>query len=300
MFDYNTHQDFGSGDRICYHGVLDPFRNPKLAAYAYAAEGLEEPVLAVSSTMDIGEHPGGSIPDLYVFTNADEVELYKNDTFIAAFHGSTEYPTMRCGPIRIDDRIGRQLELQEGFDPKTAAVAAECLNAVARYGFAALPKKYLVKLAAVMLKTGMTYEDGVRLYGKYVAGWGDKSTIWHFVAKRGGAEVARVSRGPVQSTALRAKADATFLSEKGTWDMATVRFQAEAQYGNVLPYCSRPVLLRVSGPLEIVGPRIVSLSGGMGGTYLRTTGKPGHAVLTLLCDGMEEISLNFHIEVLED
>ena len=23
MFDYQTHKDFGSGDRICYHGVLD-------------------------------------------------------------------------------------------------------------------------------------------------------------------------------------------------------------------------------------------------------------------------------------
>ena len=29
MFDYNTHKDFGSGDKICYHGVLDMFRNPK-------------------------------------------------------------------------------------------------------------------------------------------------------------------------------------------------------------------------------------------------------------------------------
>ena len=29
MFDYQTHKDFGSGDRICYHGVLDSFRNPE-------------------------------------------------------------------------------------------------------------------------------------------------------------------------------------------------------------------------------------------------------------------------------
>jgi len=30
-FDYNTHSDFGSGDRICYHGVTDIFREPKPA-----------------------------------------------------------------------------------------------------------------------------------------------------------------------------------------------------------------------------------------------------------------------------
>ena len=36
MFDYNTHKDFGSGDRICYHGVMDMFRNPKCAAASNA------------------------------------------------------------------------------------------------------------------------------------------------------------------------------------------------------------------------------------------------------------------------
>ena len=28
-FDYATHIEFGSGDRICYHGVMDIFRMPK-------------------------------------------------------------------------------------------------------------------------------------------------------------------------------------------------------------------------------------------------------------------------------
>ena len=34
-FDYTTHDRFGSGDRICYHGVMDIFRTPKPAAYLY-------------------------------------------------------------------------------------------------------------------------------------------------------------------------------------------------------------------------------------------------------------------------
>jgi len=34
-FDYNTHNNFGSGDRICYHGVMDIFRTPKPAAFFY-------------------------------------------------------------------------------------------------------------------------------------------------------------------------------------------------------------------------------------------------------------------------
>jgi len=37
-FDYNTHREFGSGDRICHHGVMDIFRLPKWAAYLYGSQ----------------------------------------------------------------------------------------------------------------------------------------------------------------------------------------------------------------------------------------------------------------------
>ncbi len=37
-FDYNTHSNFGAGDRICYHGVTDIFREPKAAAGFYKSQ----------------------------------------------------------------------------------------------------------------------------------------------------------------------------------------------------------------------------------------------------------------------
>ncbi len=37
-FDYNTHANFGSGDRLCYHGVADIFREPKPAAGFYKSQ----------------------------------------------------------------------------------------------------------------------------------------------------------------------------------------------------------------------------------------------------------------------
>lgn len=78
MFDYATHKDFGSGDRICYHGVMDAFRNPKLAASVYAMQGDKKDVLEVGTTMDIGDYPGGNLDKVYIFSNADSVRLYKN------------------------------------------------------------------------------------------------------------------------------------------------------------------------------------------------------------------------------
>ncbi|WP_263366646.1 glycoside hydrolase family 2 TIM barrel-domain containing protein [Edaphobacter bradus] len=37
-FDYNTHANFGAGDRICYHGVIDIFRELKPAAGFYKSQ----------------------------------------------------------------------------------------------------------------------------------------------------------------------------------------------------------------------------------------------------------------------
>ncbi len=235
MFDYNTHADFGSGDRICYHGVLDPFRNHKLAAAVYAAEGCTRPVLTISSNMDIGDHPGGGIRDIYAFTNADTVELYKGKEFVAAFSGSREFPNLAHGPIRIDT----------GTD----------------------------------------------------MGWGDKTVRWNFRAMKDGKPVALVSKGPVESLRLRVQADTQVLQEDGSWDMATLRFQAVDQQDNVLPYCNRLVFVQAQGPVEVVGPKYLALSGGMGGTYLRTTGKPGPAKVTLHCQGMAPVTLELEVRV---
>ena len=85
MFDYNTHQDFGSGDRVCYHGVLDMFRNPKMAAAVYASQQDDIPVLEVSSGMEIGGHPETAMGDVYFFTNAESVRMYKNNRLINEF-----------------------------------------------------------------------------------------------------------------------------------------------------------------------------------------------------------------------
>ena len=71
MADYNTHKNFGSGDRICYHGVLDMFRNRKMAAYVYASQSDDQPILHISSSMDIGEHSASNLKNIYAFTNAD-------------------------------------------------------------------------------------------------------------------------------------------------------------------------------------------------------------------------------------
>lgn len=291
MFDYNTHQDFGSGDGICYHGVMDMFRNPKLATAVYASQSDDKPCCVVSSSMDIGEHPAGDIGKVYVFTNADCVRLYKDGVFVREFAPSRdEYPALPHPPVIIDDFIGELLITQEGFDEKTAQAVKECLLAVAKFGPSSLPPKILAKFARLMLLKGFKFSDGVELYGKYVGNWGGEATKWRFDAVKGGRIVCSVTRSPGQCVHLEVSASKTRLCEGDTYDAAAVRIRAVDEYGNLAPYWQEPVILKCSGPIELTGPEIISLKGGSGGCYVKTCGISGTASL-----GVNDVEIKFEI-----
>ncbi|MDD3339025.1 MAG: glycoside hydrolase family 2 TIM barrel-domain containing protein [Lachnospiraceae bacterium] len=295
MFDYNTHQDFGSGDRVCYHGVMDMFRNPKMAAAVFAAEGLKTPVLEISSSMDMGEHPACNMGDVYAFTNADYVKLYKNDEFIAKFAPGEKFSHMKHGPILLDDTIGCLLEKNEGYDKKTAAQVKECLYAIAKYGQAALPPRIRLLVGKLMLTKQFTFEKGNELCGKYMGNWGGKMTQWKFVAVKNGKPVAEVKKGPAEQPRLEVRTDTNTLTEGDTWDMATIRIRAVDDNHNVLPYSNRAISMRVDGPLALIGPEHVALTGGAAGTYVKTTGETGTGHLMLRAPGMEPVVLTFEV-----
>ena len=282
MFDYNTHKDFGSGDGVCYHGVMDMFRNPKLAAAVYASQSEENPCCVVSSSMDIGEQPAGDIGSVYVFTNADSVRLFKNGLLVKEFYPDSEsFPALPHPPVVIDDFIGDLLETQESFDAKTAEQLKECLCAVAKYGTSALPPKYLLKLGKLMLLKGLKFSDGVELYGKYVSNWGGEATEWRFDAVKNGEVVKSVIKKPGQKAHIEVEVSSTELYEGDTYDVAAVRIYARDELGNSAVYYQEPVILSCSDGLEIIGPHVISLKGGCGGTYVKTTGTAGNAELMI-------------------
>lgn len=295
MFDYPTHKDFGSGDRICYHGVMDAFRNPKLAAGFFASQADETPVLAVGSSMDIGDYPAGNIGDVYVFTNADTVKLYKNDVFVTELKKS-EYTALTHPPFIINDRIGELLESQEGYEPSKAAILRDCLNAAEKYTLAGLPASYKLKLLYCMMKYKLTFEDGVALYGKYVGNWGGEATRWRLDALKDGICVKSVTLCPKAKLHLEVTVSKTVLKEEDTYDMASVRVRIVDENNNIAPYAQLPVTYELTGNAQLVGPHIATLEGGMSGTYIRTNGSAGEATLTVKTEQTESVSVTFQVD----
>ena len=101
MFDYATHRDFGSGDRICYHGVTDAFRNPKTAAALYASQGDESAVLEIGSPMAIGDYSATEVGTVYLFTNADKVLVYR-DGVLDREVSETPFKALPHGPLPFE------------------------------------------------------------------------------------------------------------------------------------------------------------------------------------------------------
>ena len=113
-FDYNTHKDFGSGDRICHHGVMDMFREPKFAAYAYASqcEPSDEIILKTVTFWARGERNIGGVLPLIVLTNCEEIEFRYGDHEPKMIKPDRErFPNLPNAPVIIDRRHFSEDEL---------------------------------------------------------------------------------------------------------------------------------------------------------------------------------------------
>jgi beta-galactosidase len=103
-FDYNTHDYFGSGDRICYHGVSDIFREPKPAAGFYRSQCNpdEEIVLVPAFHWARGDDNGG-FTDALVSSNCDHLKFYVGGRLVAeADPDRQQFPHLKYAPFITD------------------------------------------------------------------------------------------------------------------------------------------------------------------------------------------------------
>lgn len=155
-FDYNTHADYGSGDKICYHGVMDMFRIPKYAAYVLRSQKNPEQEIVMEPTTEFsrGDNKGNRLVSPFmVLTNCDyiEVEMYGKPP--VRYYPDNRYIGLEHPPIEIEEEIGVWQDLwQDG--------------AITGYykGKAVIQKKFLRDSS---LHDMEVTSDDTRLYGDY-------------------------------------------------------------------------------------------------------------------------------------
>ena len=281
LFDYNTHRDFGSGDRICYHGVTDMFRNPKPAAFVFRSLGKSNYFVKAAFTTDIGDYPEGNVGEMFVLTNAECIDVYRGGSFVKRYtHANSPYG-MPNAPILVDDLIGERLTTEDGIKPSHAKVIKKCLADVKKYGLNKLPLGTKLKIAYVMAAEKLSRQRVVELYGKYESNWGGKANDVTIKAYVGETLVAEQTVGSTDAVHLSVEPSHTELTERSTYDVACVQIRMLDQNGNVCPYVQKVVNLRTEGVIELIGPSQIALQGGMFGTYVKTVGKCGSGTLYL-------------------
>ena len=290
--DYHTHVDFGGGDYICPHGVYDLYRNPKLSSYIYASQQDVFPVLKVLTNMKPGDVPEAIFNNIYVATNCDYIELYKDDELVDKFYPQNKvFKYLKHPPILVDDIVGRTFQ-EEKFGSKASVKIAKSLSYAAIHGFNHLPLRIKIFLAYAMMKYKVSYTELVGYWNKYIGAWGGKAKVYTFKGYKNGQVIANAEVGPSTSFDLLVKPMKTELVNEDTYDTIAIRVAHIDNHGNVMEYSSRILEISTTGPIELVGPTHQSLLGGQLSLYIKSKLEKGDATITIKMDDIvKEIKL---------
>ena len=288
-FDYNTHAEFGSGDKICYHGVCDMFRIPKYAGFALMSQRplADGTVLEPLSVVSRGERSGGGLIPLWVATNCDCVRVYKNGVLVDDFlPDRTLFPHLPHPPVRISHLMPRDLEL-----PLPEPLAEEFRSFIARRAAQnilpdLLPEDY-PWLEALSLKAGLARGALTDILFAHVGGWGREGYHLRLEGIVGGEAAVVRETGEIKAFShLEILADTPVLiANAETYDAARIVVRALDTDGNLCPFYAAGLRIQTDALLSVLGPEQPALIGGCTAFWVRTRGRTGKSVIRVESGG---------------
>lgn len=284
--DYHTHTDFGSGDHICPHGVYDLYRNPKYSSYIYASQQDEYPVLMLLSNFKPGDVPEAIFNDMYVATNCDYIELYKNDELVDKFYPKRDvFKYLKHPPILLDDIVGLTFK-EKKFPEKHQRKIARMFSYAAMHGFNHLPLKVKLYLGYMMMNYKITYTELVGYWNEYVGSWGGYAKTYKIKGYKNDKVVKEIEVGPSNEFDLKLTVNKNELINEDTYDTLKVRVEHVDQHGSLMHYSQRILEVETKGPIELIGPKYQSLLGGQITLYIRSLKEKGTGTVTIKMDKM--------------
>ncbi len=270
-FDYNTHKNFGSGDRVCYHGVFDIFRNRKYASYVYQSQNDSAPVLKVLSNMSKGEFPENFYPEIYIATNLECVDLYKDKKFVKRYYPlRNEFKYMKHPLIKVDDLIGDLFD-DPRFSKKDRKTIAKIISKIEIGGMYTLTLLDKITIAYYQAKYKLKFSDLYDIYNTYCGFQINGQNLIEFKGIRNDNEVVIVEQfASSKKFSLNISLLKNDLVNSDTYDTNRIVIKHVDEYNHVMSFSSLPLQIEVSGPLELLGPSLVSLTGGQTSIYVRS------------------------------
>lgn len=276
-FDYNTHSCFGSGDKVCYHGVYDMFRNPKFAAFSYSSQkpfedgAVLEPITAASR----GERDKGGTVPFYILTNCDYVRVYKNGEHIDDFYPEREmFPYLQHPPVIVSHLMEQSLDF--GMDQEDAQEFRQFLlqKVVTRKLLDMSPQDLMFineKAQKYNLNVKALYGEAVKAAG----GWGEIANNFELEGYVQGKCVCtrRIGEDKHYEKLMVQPDDLQLIVDGETYDATRVAVSALDENGNIMPFVQECVEVEIHGAMQLMGPSRFVLSGGTSAFWVRTLGE---------------------------
>jgi len=291
MTDYNTHQDFGAGDRICYHGVMDMFRNKKYAAYAYESQADDHVVLFPMYYFEPGDYDEMNVKNFYILTNCEAVELYIDKKLVQTYYPDIkDYPNLKHPPIKANGFLSDLSEYKSRFGTKETEKLVNYFKEIHELGgIDGLKLKTKLRVLAFMRKHKLNAAELTAIYTKHNNLWIGTDLTFTMVGLVSGQPV--IQKKIVRKTFdhINIELSNGQLVEGETYDMAEVKLVCVDKEDNELPYLSKGFKLTSTSLLEIVGPKYISTIGGIASFYVRTTGGVGKANILVESDEVRKM-----------
>ena len=283
-FDYYTHVDFGSGDHICPHGALDMFRNKKHTAAIYASQSDETPMLEVISNMKPGDRPEAKYCDIYVATNCDYFDLYKNDEFVTRYYPKRDqFKYLPHPPILIDDIVGETLK-EEKLPKKSWKKVAKMLSHAALQGYNNLSMGELLYLGVMAKRYHYNHAELVELFNHYVGSWGGIAKVYTFKGYKDDKLVITKEVGPSRKFDLEVTTTKNELVNAETYDGLRISLRHIDEHGCLMQYSNRVIEIETDGPIKVLGDKHQALIGGQLSLYVFSKKQSGEAHVKIKMD----------------
>ena len=202
MTDYPVSRKYSGSNGICTRGVMDWFRNPKLAAAFFKSQSEDEPVcVAVPPTDD----------RIMVMTNADHILLYCDEKLIGEFYpDETEFRDLVHPPIFV-----------------------EHLSEIVRTG--EKPKEQKGASSRMPLRKESEKDREIVFSQKAELAFSRRYAVtWRVEAIKDDTVIAETSIIPAPEVRLQITTDRQHMMEENSYDVATVHIEAVGENGQHL------------------------------------------------------------------
>ncbi len=295
MCDHNARRITASDDGIRSYGVMDAFRNPKYAAWVYAAASGRGNVLFVSSHMNRRQNPGRVYGNVYIVTNADRVAMYCDGIRIKDYASSEAvFSSMRHGPIEIDNYTIEE-DGRLDMDRREDKLLSRYLNERVKGAGA---NSAVMGITGTILKRIYKLSDEKldNIYSRYFDAGDTRS--FKFEAIQDDRVVSAVIKEPSNSMRLGVRLSKDELVEELTYDVIAVRVGVFDQNDNVLEDYDGYLRCEIKGPAALIGGDTV-FRGGRCAFYIKSLNRAGEAMVSLFADGLKPVHISVPVKVSE-